>query len=179
MPDPYFGGAGPERTGCIECGNCMIGCRDGAKNRLDLNYLYLAERAGAVIHPETEVTAIRPDGDGWQVVTRRRTFRCGQVMLAAGALGTQRLLHAMKDTGVLPRLSDRLGALTRTNSEALLGAQARAVEGVVFSRVSRSRRRSTRTPTRTSSRCATARAATRWACSPRCWWTAAAGCRDS
>jgi cholesterol oxidase len=133
VPDPFFGGVGPDRTGCIECGNCMIGCRYGAKNRLDTNYLYLAEKAGAVIHPETVVTALRPDGDGWQVVTRQRTFRCAQVVLAAGTLGTQKLLHAMKDAGVLPRLSDRLGELTRTNSEALLGAQARKVDGVGYS----------------------------------------------
>ena len=134
VPDPFFGGAGPERTGCIECGNCMIGCRYGAKNRLDTNYLYLAEKAGAVIHPETLVTAVRPDGAGWHVVTRQRTFRCAQVVLAAGALGTQKLLHNMKATGVLPELSDRLGDLTRTNSEALLGAQARKVDGVGYSK---------------------------------------------
>src|SRR3954463_8891540 len=101
VPDPYFGGAGPDRTGCVECGDCMIGCRLGAKNRLDLNYLYLAERSGAVIHPDTTVTALRPVGeDGWEVRAGQRTFRCTQVVLAAGALGTQRLLHAMKDTGV-------------------------------------------------------------------------------
>jgi cholesterol oxidase len=134
VPDPFFGGAGPDRTGCVQCGDCMIGCRSGAKNRLDLNYLYLAERAGAVIHPDTTVTAIRPVGGGWEVRAGRRTFRCGQVVLAAGALGTQRLLHAMKDTGVLPKLSARLGALTRTNSEALLGAQARRVPAAPFSR---------------------------------------------
>src|SRR3954462_8317740 len=97
VPDPYFGGAGPARTGCIECGNCMIGCRYGAKNRLDLNYLYLAEKAGAVIHPDTTVTALRPVEDGWEVVSRGRSWRCSEVILAAGALGTQRLLHAMKD----------------------------------------------------------------------------------
>jgi cholesterol oxidase len=100
----------------------MIGCRVGAKNRLDLNYLWLAERAGAVIHPDTTVTGLRPDGDGWLVTSDRGEFRAGQVVLSAGALGTQRLLHAMKDTGVLPQLSPRLGSLTRTNSEALLGA---------------------------------------------------------
>jgi cholesterol oxidase len=131
VPDPYFGGAGPARTGCIECGNCMIGCRFGAKNRLDVNYLHLAERAGAVIHPETTVTALRP---GWEVIAGRRRFRAEHVVLAAGALGTQRLLHAMKDTGVLPRVSGRLGSLTRTNSEALLGAQAPAVPKQPFSR---------------------------------------------
>jgi cholesterol oxidase len=134
VPDPYFGGAGPDRTGCIECGNCMIGCRFGAKNRLDLNYLHLAERAGAVIHPETTVTAIRPAGDGWRVEARGQVFEAGQVVLAAGALGTQRLLHAMRDTGVLPAISARLGALTRTNSEALLGAKAKRVPAEPFSR---------------------------------------------
>jgi cholesterol oxidase len=134
VPDPYFGGAGPDRTGCLECGDCMIGCRYGAKNRLDLNYLYLAERAGAVIHPDTTVTAVRPDGTGWVVTAGRRVFRAEQVVLAAGTLGTQRLLHAMRDTGVLPRLSARLGVLTRTNSEALLGAQTVGVPERPFSR---------------------------------------------
>jgi cholesterol oxidase len=133
VPDPYFGGAGPDRTGCLECGNCMIGCRFGAKNRLDLNYLHLAERSGAVIHPDTTVTGVRPDGSGWVVTAGRRVFRADQVVLAAGALGTQRLLHAMRDTGVLPRLSKRLGALTRTNSEALLGAQTIRVPERPFS----------------------------------------------
>jgi cholesterol oxidase len=133
VPDPYFGGAGPARTGCIECGNCMIGCRFGAKNRLDLNYLHLAERAGAVIHPDTTVTALRPRESGWEVQAGKRTWTCEHVVLAAGALGTQRLLHAMRDTGVLPKVSPRLGSLTRTNSEALLGAQAPAVPEKPFS----------------------------------------------
>jgi cholesterol oxidase len=141
VPDPYFGGAGPARTGCIECGDCMIGCRYGAKNRLDLNYLHLAERSGAVVLPDTTVTAVRPVAGGWQVEAKiagrgagRRTLTCDQVVLAAGALGTQKLLHAMWSKGVLPRLSPRLGELTRTNSEALLGAQADRVEGAGFSR---------------------------------------------
>jgi cholesterol oxidase len=135
VADPYFGGAGPARTGCIECGNCMIGCRYGAKNRLDTNYLHLAERAGAAVHPETTVVDVRPAGDGYVVVTRPtryrrrrefRVFRARQVVFAAGALGTQRLLHKVRDEGSLPGLSDRLGALTRTNSEALLGAFSRS-----------------------------------------------------
>jgi cholesterol oxidase len=133
VPDPYFGGAGPERTGCVECGDCMIGCRTGAKNRLDLNYLYLAERAGATIHPDTTVTAVRHLADGWRVESKGRIFTAEHVVLAAGALGTQRLLHAMRDTRVLPGVSARLGALTRTNSEALLGAQTAAVPERRFS----------------------------------------------
>lgn len=138
VPDPYFGGAGPERTGCVECGACMTGCRYGAKNDLMANYLHLAERAGAVVVPETTVTAVRPLPDGGYAVDThatgsplgsvlgrrpRRTYTAGQVVLAAGALGTQRLLHTMRDGGHLPRLSHRLGVLTRTNSEALLGAE--------------------------------------------------------
>ncbi|HVT21281.1 MAG TPA: GMC family oxidoreductase [Mycobacteriales bacterium] len=133
VPDPYFGGAGPNRAGCIECGNCMIGCRFNAKNRLDLNYLYLAEGLGTTIHPETTVTAVRPSrGGGYLVDTRhttkrrvKRTFAAEQVVFAAGTLGTQKLLHRMRDAGILPNLSGRLGELTRTNSEAILGARTR------------------------------------------------------
>ncbi|MCW2601333.1 MAG: cholesterol oxidase [Frankiales bacterium] len=140
VDDPYFGGAGPRRTGCIQCGNCMIGCRFGAKNRLDTNYLYLAERKGAIVAPLTTATAVAPQPDGSFVVetvptgkkgpvTRRRA---AQVVVAAGTLGTQKLLHDMRDTGVLPHLSSRLGMVTRTNSEALLGAQARGVPAQSF-----------------------------------------------
>jgi cholesterol oxidase len=136
VPDPYFGGAGPERTGCTECGSCMTGCRVGGKNTLVKNYLYLAERAGAVVEPMTTVTRVRPrDGGGWEVEAvrtgawrERRTVRrwtCDQVVLAAGTYGTQRLLHAMKDDGTLPGLSPRLGHQTRTNSEAVLAATGR------------------------------------------------------
>jgi cholesterol oxidase len=135
-PDPYFGGVGPDRTGCLHCGSCMTGCRHGAKNTLVKNYLYLAERAGADVLPLTTVTAVRPaPGGGYLVDTERtgawlrrhrRTIEAGQVILAAGALGTQRLLHRMKVGGHLPGLSDRLGALTRTNSESILGASVPA-----------------------------------------------------
>jgi cholesterol oxidase len=133
VDDPYFGGAGPRRTGCIECGNCMIGCRFNAKNRLDLNYLHLAEGLGAVIHPETTVSAVRPlSGGGYAVDTHhstrrrnRRTFTADQVVFAAGTLGTQKLLHRMRDEGILPKVSPRLGELTRTNSESILGARSR------------------------------------------------------
>ncbi|MYW04656.1 GMC family oxidoreductase, partial [Streptomyces sp. SID3343] len=143
VPDPFFGGAGPRRTTCTECGSCMTGCRVGAKNTLLKNYLYLAERAGAVVHPERTVRRVRPlggDGDGYAVETVRsgpptrgrapRTWTAEQVVFAAGTLGTQRLLHKMAEERTLPRLSGMLGRLTRTNSEALLGAVAPTV-GVV------------------------------------------------
>ncbi|MEU0274009.1 GMC family oxidoreductase [Streptomyces sp. NPDC006307] len=134
VPDPYFGGAGPARSACTECGACMTGCRHGAKNTLTENYLHLAEKAGAVIHPMTTVTALTESasGDGYLVTTvpthRRRkaaprTLRCRYVVVAAGTYGTQTLLHRMKDEGKLPRISSRLGELTRTNSEALVGSQ--------------------------------------------------------
>ncbi|WP_419705094.1 GMC oxidoreductase [Promicromonospora sp. NFX87] len=142
-PDPFFGGAGPERTGCTECGECMTGCRHGAKNTLVKNYLYLAERAGAEVHPLTTAHGVRqlPDGS-YEIRTHRtgkkwagkHTFTARQVVLGAGTLGTQRLLHAMKDSGTLPRLSDRLGHLTRTNSEALLGAMTHKVGATDYSR---------------------------------------------
>ena len=98
--DPYFDGAGPPRSPCTRCGGCMVGCRHGAKNTLDRNYLWLAERAGAVVHPETEATLLRRAGDRWEVETSRpgprprrgETFRAGEVVLAAGVLGTLRLL---------------------------------------------------------------------------------------
>lgn len=138
VADPYFGGAGPERTGCIECGGCMTGCRHGAKNTLVKNYLGLAERAAATVHPLTTVTSLRQEPNGtWNVDTvrtgavlrkKRRTFTAQYVVLAAGTWGTQNLLHKMKDTGVLPNLSDRLGVLTRTNSESILGAMKYKVD---------------------------------------------------
>ncbi|GAA2403333.1 GMC family oxidoreductase [Streptomyces glaucosporus] len=132
VPDPYFGGAGPARTACRECGSCMTGCRHGAKNTLTENYLHLAEKAGAVVHPMTTVVEVAEDPrGGFRVTTvptnrrrrgRRTVLRCGQVVLAAGTYGTQTLLHRMRDEGVLLRISPRLGELTRTNSEALVGA---------------------------------------------------------
>ncbi|MFD2421493.1 GMC family oxidoreductase N-terminal domain-containing protein [Amycolatopsis pigmentata] len=138
VDDPYFGGAGPRRTGCTECGSCMTGCRVGAKNTLVKNYLYLAEQGGAEVFPLSTVTAVRPRGDGsfevdvhrtgGSVRRHRRTFTAGQVVLAAGTWGTQRLLHTMRDDGTLPRLSARLGELTRTNSESIIGAARRVVD---------------------------------------------------
>lgn len=137
VSDPYFGGAGPQRTGCTQCGSCMTGCRVGAKNTLVKNYLHLAEQAGARVVPETTVVTVRPlPAGGYTVDTvstgswskrRTRTFTAGQVVFAAGTLGTQRLLHRMRDTKTLPNISPQLGVLTRTNSESLLGAQTRTV----------------------------------------------------
>ncbi|GGK64630.1 FAD-dependent oxidoreductase [Nocardia camponoti] len=137
VADPYFGGAGPERTGCVECGDCMVGCKFGAKNTLVKNYLYLAEKAGVQIIPMTTVSALRPRADGsWDVETERTgawvrksapTISASNVVLAAGTLGTQRLLHKMRDEAILPELSDRLGSLTRTNSESIVGAVGKKV----------------------------------------------------
>ena len=134
--DPYFGGAGPTRKACTECGECMTGCRHGAKNTLNENYLYLAEKAGATVHPMTTVVSVTDDSQGGYAIAtlptdaRRksqgkqgRTFKARRVVLAAGTYGTQTLLHRMKTGGQLPYLSEKLGELTRTNSEALVGAQ--------------------------------------------------------
>lgn len=116
----------------------MVGCRYNAKNTLDRNYLYLAERGGAAIHPEREAVDVVPLADGrYEVVTerpgawlrkRRELFRAEQVVFGAGVLGTLKLLFALKRAGRLPRLSDRLGHGVRTNSEAILGATARGTK---------------------------------------------------
>jgi cholesterol oxidase len=135
--DPFFGGAGPSRTGCIGCGGCMVGCRYNAKNSLDRNYLYLAEAAGASVYPETEVIGVAPNGAGYTITTRRpgawlrkkkRIFTADQVVFAAGALGTTRLLLRLRDSASLPQLSPRVGHAVRTNSEAILGATARTTD---------------------------------------------------
>ena len=132
VPDPFFGGVGPARTGCIECGECMTGCRHGAKNTLVKNYLGLAEKAGAQVIPMTTVTGFEQLADGtWQVRTKRtgrllpggvKTYTARHVVLAAGTYGTQSLMFKMRDTGKL-RFSSKLGVLTRTNSESIVGAQ--------------------------------------------------------
>ncbi len=131
VPDPFFGGLGPDRRACTHCGECLTGCRHGAKNTLVKNYLHLAEKAGATVHPLTTVTEVRPlPGGGYACSSvhttqrwRKRVFTAEQVVFAASALGTQRLLHRMRDRGLLPRLSSRLGLLARTNSEAVLAAR--------------------------------------------------------
>jgi cholesterol oxidase len=131
VDDPFFGGDGPRRTGCNFCGACMVGCRVGAKNTLDLNYLYLAERRGARVVPETEVELIQPlPGGGYLLPWRRSTgwvggergvLRARKVVLSAGVLGSVPLLLDCKRKGALPHLSDQVGDIVRTNSEALLG----------------------------------------------------------
>lgn len=129
--DPYFGGKGPERSGCKQCGGCMSGCRENAKNTLPKNYLGLAEGAGAKVFAEHTVTKIEDQNDGsWRITAKRsgawvgrsHLFTARQVIVAAGTFNTQKLLHTMKQSNVLPQLSSSLGKLSRTNSESLTGA---------------------------------------------------------
>ncbi|MCW2970402.1 MAG: glucose-methanol-choline oxidoreductase [Solirubrobacterales bacterium] len=134
VADPYFGGEGPERTGCSLCGRCMVGCPHGAKNTLVKNYLYFAEKRGAKVMPERTVLDIRPIGaadgsDGYEVESvrsgawlrkDRRVDRAGGVVVSAGPLGTNKLLQRCRLKGSLPQISDRLGELVRTNSESIL-----------------------------------------------------------
>ncbi|PIQ28400.1 cholesterol oxidase [bacterium (Candidatus Blackallbacteria) CG17_big_fil_post_rev_8_21_14_2_50_48_46] len=140
-PDPYFEGDGPERTGCTHCGACMVGCRVGAKNTLVKNYLFLAEKLGVEIIPETRVEEIIPlSGDGslgYSLRTRcsthplgtpRKAYQTKNLVLSAGVLGTLKLLLKMKTQGHLPRLSEQLGHTVRTNSEAILGVTSRDPE---------------------------------------------------
>jgi len=138
VADPYFGGEGPDTVGCIGCGSCMVGCRHEAKNTLDRNYLYLAEKNGAVVHPDTQVTDLEPlPGGGWKVTTekpgawfrkRTRVLTAERVVLSAGVLGTVKLLLRLRDEGRLPKLSERLGDVVRTNSEAIVGASSRTAD---------------------------------------------------
>jgi cholesterol oxidase len=134
VPDPFFDGEGPDRTGCSFCGRCMVGCPHGAKNTLVKNYLYLAEQRGVEVIPSRTVTEIRPLGaadgsDGYTVAGERSgilpgrgksTLRARGVIVAAGALGTNKLLQRCRLGGALPRVSQRLGELVRTNSEMIL-----------------------------------------------------------
>jgi cholesterol oxidase len=135
VPDPFFGGDGPDRTGCMRCGRCMVGCPHGAKNTLVKNYLYLAEKRGAKVQAERTVTEVRPlggaaDGSQGYAVTSersgllpgrgRRTLTARGVVFAAGPLGTNKLMQRCRLGGALPRISNRLGELVRTNSEMIL-----------------------------------------------------------
>ena len=133
VSDPYFGGEGPERAGCVRCGACMVGCRYNAKNTLPKNYLYFAERMGVEVEADRTVVDVRPLGapdgsEGYEVVSERsdawfrrdsRTETARGVVMAGGPLGTNKLLQRCKRSGSLPRVSDRLGDVVRTNSEAV------------------------------------------------------------
>src|SRR5262249_20387074 len=134
-PDPYFGGDGPARNSCIGCGGCLVGCRYNAKNTLDKNYLYLAEKKGTQLFTQTKVVEVRPldgveDGSGGYQVRmvasagRREPapdrLTCRGIVFAASSLGTQDLLFRLKDRGSLPRISDALGRGVRTNAESLI-----------------------------------------------------------
>ena len=137
VADPYFGGEGPDRTGCIYCGGCMAGCRHGAKNTLDKNYLYLAEKGGTQVFAQTKVVDIKPlyekeDGsEGYEVITVSSTgffrnpnkFTARGVIFSAGVLGTVKLMLDLKEKGSLPHLSDTVGNLVRTNSESIIGVR--------------------------------------------------------
>ena len=131
--DPYFGGVGPRRTGCISCGKCNIGCGHNAKNKLTTNYLYLAEKLGAEVHQLHEVYDLVPlDGGGFEVHARHpgwaqraahlhhHTYTAEQVIVAAHAYGSAKLLLHMQHEGRLTGLSSELGQRARTNSEQLL-----------------------------------------------------------
>ncbi|MDP3274432.1 MAG: GMC family oxidoreductase [Deltaproteobacteria bacterium] len=136
VPDPYFNGAGPDRAGCTLCGGCMVGCRHDAKNTLDKNYLFFAEKLGAEVRPERTVTRIRALSEGGYEVTHERSgrwfakdrqvIRARKVVLSAGVLGTVKLLLEAKSRGDLPNISDALGGKVRTNSEAILGVDAKS-----------------------------------------------------
>ena len=138
VEDPYFGGKGPSRTTCTNCGECMTGCRHGAKNTLVKNYLYLAEAAGAQVVADTTVTDIQEVNDGSYLISTRHSSSVGiikperitadQVIVAAGALGTAKLLQKVRAKGRLTGLSEQLGYLSRTNSESLLGVVSRDEE---------------------------------------------------
>src|SRR5262249_20833666 len=132
VPDPFFEGKGPERAGCQMCGGCMLGCRHNAKNTLDKNYLYLAEKLGLEILPQTQVSSVKPDPSGGYRIDaqewsgwfgkKKRHFFADKVVMSGGVLGTVDLLLKMKqDPTALPNLSPRTGELIRTNSEALIG----------------------------------------------------------
>jgi cholesterol oxidase len=138
FPDPFFGGEGPARTTCLGCGGCMMGCRYGAKNTLDLGYLYLAEKHGARLFPETRVVNVKPlggisdGGNGYEVCTVKSTawirrqprrFTCRGVVFSASSLGTMELLFHLKEKSSLPAISSQLGQHVRTNSESLIGAR--------------------------------------------------------
>lgn len=147
--DPYFKGLGPLRKGCTECAACMVGCRHGAKNTLDKNYLWLAENTfGAEVLAETIVTKIENIDDEYLIHTEsstsflsknKKVFRSKGLVVSGGVLGTLDLLLKQKHiTKTLPNLSDKLGDNILTNSEMLSGvggADRKLNNGVSISRI--------------------------------------------
>ncbi len=134
-PDPFFDGQGPARRGCKGCGACLAGCAYNAKNSLDKNYLYLAEKLGAVILPQRKATLIQPVTGGYRVATVDPLARGAQpaltapkVILSAGVLGSLELLFRSREAGALPELSPRLGRQVRTNSEAITAVLAQETD---------------------------------------------------
>ena len=142
VPDPYFDGKGPQRTGCNFCGGCMVGCRYNAKNTLDKNYLHLAENHGMQIFPESEVIQVKQNEDCSFTVTARKStgfrhpkqiFHAKKLILSAGVLGTVKILLKSRLSGNLSNLPEMLGDQVRTNSETLLGVISHK-KGVDFSK---------------------------------------------
>ena len=131
-PDPFFNGQGPVRNGCIECGACLAGCANGAKNTLDKNYLYFAEKLGAQILPERKVTMLRAVEGGYEIEivnpltgTHYTPLSAPRVVLAAGVLGTLEILFRAREARALIGLSPMLGRRVRTNSEAIVGVMSK------------------------------------------------------
>ncbi|MCK5857275.1 MAG: GMC family oxidoreductase [Bacteroidales bacterium] len=135
VPDPYFDGEGPDKTACTFCGGCMTGCRYGAKNTLDTNYLHLAQKKGAEIISEQEVIDVKPDGaaDGSEGYTikaksisllgRTKSYKAMNVIFSGGVVGTVKLLLKLKQDS-LPNLSDKIGDDIRTNNETLISVSS-------------------------------------------------------
>ncbi|MBU3953195.1 MAG: FAD-binding protein, partial [Proteobacteria bacterium] len=130
--DPFFNGKGPERTGCHLCGECLTGCPHGAKNSLDKNYLYLAQKSGAIILDQRKVVNIAPMENGGYEISMKHpihpfktypSLRASKVILSSGVLGTLELLYRCRDvTKTLPKISRQMGKIVRTNSEAIVGS---------------------------------------------------------
>ncbi len=131
VPDPYFNGKGPYRSSCAFCGGCMTGCRHNAKNSLDKNYLYLAEKLGVTVLAEHKAVDVLPVGNegenGYEIVFRKSTsffpekkvVKTKGVIFSAGVLGTVPLLLKLKN-GNLKNLSHKVGDMIMTNNEALI-----------------------------------------------------------
>lgn len=146
--DPYFNGLGPKRKGCTECAGCMVGCRDNAKNSLDKNYLYFAEKMGVGILAETKVEKIIYKDNLYHVFTHSGTslftkkptvYRSKGLVVSGGTLGTLDLLLKQKyKYKTLPDISEKLGYELRTNSQTLCavsGAKEKLNNGIAITSV--------------------------------------------